>query len=72
MRYFCIKQLGKRVLDLFKDNRFFIHYLLLWSSCRPGEISVRRTHLVKVYFFQVDGCARHLRNPATKCDLPIG
>jgi hypothetical protein len=26
----------------------------------------------KVYFFLVGGCARHLRNPATKCDLPIG
>jgi hypothetical protein len=27
---------------------------------------------VKVYFFLVGGCARHLQNPATKCDLPIG
>jgi hypothetical protein len=24
------------------------------------------------YFFLVGGCARHLQNPATKCDLPIG
>jgi hypothetical protein len=24
-----------------------------------------------VYFFLVGGCARHLQNPATKCDLPI-
>jgi hypothetical protein len=59
MRTFCIKQLGKCVLDLFK-----IFYSLFART--------RRTHLVKVYFFQVDGCARHLRNPATKCELPIG
>jgi hypothetical protein len=26
----------------------------------------------KVYFFLVGGCARHLGNPATKCDPPIG
>jgi hypothetical protein len=25
-----------------------------------------------VYFFLVSGCTRHLHNPATKCDLPIG
>jgi hypothetical protein len=25
-----------------------------------------------VYFFLVGGCARHLQNPVTTCDLPIG
>jgi hypothetical protein len=28
-------------------------------------------NVTNVYFFLVGGCARHLQNPATKCDLPI-
>jgi hypothetical protein len=30
------------------------------------------TSISIVYFFLVGGCARHLQNPAAKCDLPIG
>jgi hypothetical protein len=38
-----------------------------WMCRQP-----RNTGQTIVYFFLVGGSGRHLQNPATKCDLPIG
>jgi hypothetical protein len=45
---------------------------LLFETCNVigllWNINWKKTY----YFFLVGGCVRHLQNPATKCDLPIG
>jgi hypothetical protein len=41
-----------------------------WRPTGTGSTGTR--YLTIVYFFLVGGCARHLQNPATKYNLPIG
>jgi hypothetical protein len=48
------------------------HSMSETSSPIGGDTNGSGNLSTMVYFFLVGGCAPHLQNPATKCDLPIG
>jgi hypothetical protein len=62
----------KRTLQCYCESLNILTYILRYKHLNDEKTDMILVYVPIVYFFLVGGCARHLQNPATKCDVPIG